>query len=208
MIVDNEPLIRAGLEHILDAADDIDVVACSPVGQAVETIQEQRPRVVLLDSCTSDADTLSTGIGRMTNPPAVCVLSASSNEEFVATALASGAAGYIPKDTAPERLVPLVRSLAQGWTMMSSPVSHAVVTRFLADITRTSATSGIGRLTTRERDVLVLLAAGLSNAAIGGRLHLSLGTVKDHVRSLLSKLGVERRVQAALQAERAGLLRP
>lgn len=207
VIVDNEPLIRAGLQHVLGTADDITVAATAPVAHAVETIQAQQPGVVLLDSCTSDAEALSTGMSAMTTPPLVCVLSASLKEEHVATALAAGASGYVLKDTPPERLAPLVRGLAQGWTMMSAGISERVVSRFLGDVVRRS-TPEVSRLSPRERKILVLVACGLSNTEIGLRLHLSRGTVKDHLQSILRKLNVERRVQAALIAERAGLVPP
>ncbi|MFD3941657.1 response regulator transcription factor [Streptomyces sp. NPDC058579] len=206
VVIDDEPLIRAGLQHSLGDAEDIDVVAAAPVNEAVDTVRDLEPRVVLLDSCDSDAPRLSAGFGSVSAPPTVCVLSASNRPEHVAIALAAGAAGYVRKDTPPDRLPPLVRFLDQGWTMMSSEISAPVVTAFLSDASRSATAAAVARLSPRERQVLVLMALGLPNSDIGRQLHLSLGTVKDHVRAVLRKLGVRRRLQAALLAERAGLL--
>ncbi|MEU8548911.1 response regulator transcription factor [Streptomyces roseoverticillatus] len=205
-VIDDEPLIRAGLRHYLDDADDIDVVAAAPLSEAVDTVHELHPHVVLLDPRGTDAPTLAAGFGSATEPPAVCVLCTSGRPEHVATALAAGAAGYVRKDTPPDRLAPLVHFLAQGWTMMSADVSAPVVNAFLSDASRTATTAAVARLSPRERQVLALMARGLPNTDIGRQLHLSLGTVKDHVRAVLRKLGVQRRLQAALLAERAGLL--
>ncbi|ARZ65885.1 hypothetical protein SMD11_0219 [Streptomyces albireticuli] len=99
-----------------------------------------------------------------------------------------------------------MRFLAQGWTVMSAGVSAPVVSAFLSDAGRTETAAALARLSPRERQVLILLAQGLPNTDIGRQLHLGLGTVKDHVRVVLRKLGVQRRLQAALLAERAGLL--
>ncbi|MER6314233.1 response regulator transcription factor [Streptomyces sp. NPDC001581] len=206
VVVDDEPLIRAGLRQVLDAADDIKTAAAVPVEEAVAAIGETQPQVVLLDCCTTDAPLVSTGLGRLTVVPAVCVLSRSADPRYAALALASGAAGYVLKSTDPGRLPPLVRFLADGWTMMSAEVSHAVVTGFLDHARREPDAALISRLTRREHDVLVLLAGGLSNADIARRLHLGHGTVKDHVSTILAKLEVTGRIQAALHAERAGLL--
>lgn len=132
----------------------------------------------------------------------------SAREDDVAFALAAGSAGYILKSTPPGRLPLLVRSLSGGWTVLSSTISQAVINRFHVEFVRDAAGATISSLSCRERSVLVLLACGLSNSEIGARLHLSLGTVKDHVRSILAKLSVPNRVQAAVLADRAGLISP
>ncbi|WCD89133.1 Transcriptional regulatory protein LiaR [Streptomyces xanthophaeus] len=206
VVVDDEPLIRAGLRQVLDATEDIRTTGAVPVAEAVVTIGEQEPQVVLLDCCTSDAPAIGAGLARMPAPPAVCVLSRYADEEYAALALASGACGYVLKDTDPLRFAPLVRFLAHGWTMMSADVSRTVVAGFLDGTGHRRGASRTARLTPREETVLVLIAAGLSNADIARRLHLAHGTVKDHVSTVLAKLEVTGRVQAALCAERAGLL--
>ncbi|AZM57745.1 DNA-binding response regulator [Streptomyces sp. WAC 01529] len=206
VVVDDEPLTRAGVRYALEQADDLDVAAAVPVAGAVETIQEQLPQVVLLDSCTSDAEPLSDGIGRLDRPPSVCVFSRSSDRRHVAVALAAGASGYVLKSTPSERLAPLVRSLADGWTMLSAGIGDDLATRYVAGLGRDVSAGHLSRLTARERQILVLVGAGLSNAEIGLRTHLSPATVKDHVGSILRKLEVSSRLRAALLADRAGLL--
>jgi DNA-binding NarL/FixJ family response regulator len=129
-------------------------------------------------------------------------------DEYVATALRSGAAGFLLKDTDPEGLPFLVRTLADGGTVLSSKVTRTVVDGYLTAGSQEPAARSLDRLTDRERAVLVLIAEGLSNTDIATRMHLSTGTVKDHVSAILTKLEVGGRVQAALLAERAGLLKP
>jgi DNA-binding NarL/FixJ family response regulator len=128
-------------------------------------------------------------------------------DEYVAAALRSGAAGFLLKDTDPEQLPHLVRTLADGGVVLASRVTRTVVAGYLDGGPRQEAVHRVAGLTEREREVLVLLAEGLSNTGIGTRMNLSTGTVKDHVSAVLAKLAVGNRVQAALLAERAGLLR-
>lgn len=210
MVVDDEALIRTGFQHILDTADDIEVVAAVPGGQALKTAQEVRPDVVLLDIRMPDVDglTVLAGLRRLPNPPVVAMLTTFDMDEYVTTALRAGAAGFLLKDTDPEGLPYLVRTLADGGTVLSSKVTRAVVDGYLEAGPQDAAVHGVARLTDRERAVLVLIAEGLSNADIAVRMHLGTGTVKDHVSAIFTKLEVGGRVQAALLAERAGLLRP
>ncbi|MFE2144227.1 LuxR C-terminal-related transcriptional regulator [Streptomyces sp. NPDC059456] len=206
-VVDNEPLIRSGITHALSAAEDIQVTTQTAVPDALKTVQDDPPDIVLIDCSIAEAVELCAG-WELLDRPRVCALSSSSQEEDVTFALASGSAGYILKNTAPERLPLLVRFLSEGWTVTSPEVGHSVMTSFHHEYLRHTSTAPIDRLTDRERAVLVLLACGLSNGEIGTRIHLSLGTVKDHVRSILSKLGVPNRLQAAVLADRAGLMAP
>jgi DNA-binding NarL/FixJ family response regulator len=142
----------------------------------------------------------------MSPPPIVAMLTTFDTDEYVVAALRAGAAGFLLKDTDPEDLAHQVRTLAGGGLVLASKVTRAVVDGYLETV-RPADLPGVDRLTSRERDVLILLAEGLSNAEIGARLHLGVGTVKDHVSAILGKLRVGSRVQAALVAERAGLLR-
>lgn len=209
VVVDDEALIRSGFELILNAAEDIEVVGTAVGGEALETVREQRPDVVLLDIRMPDVDGLTVlrGLQAFPEPPVVAMLTTFDTDEYVLTALRSGAAGFLLKDTDPAQLAQLVRTLAAGGIVMSPKASHAMVRAFpAADPAEEEALTRIGGLTERERDVLLLVAEGLSNAEIGARVHLSTGTVKDHVSAILSKLRVTSRVQAALLAQRAGLL--
>ncbi|MEV7325689.1 response regulator transcription factor [Streptomyces sp. NPDC093970] len=209
LVVDDEALIRTGFTHILQTADDIEVVAAVPGGQAVHTVRELRPDVVLLDIRMPDVDglTILADLRGLPEPPVVAMLTTFDTDEYVATALRSGAAGFLLKDTDPEQLPYLVRSLAEQGTVLSSKVTRLVVGGFLDNSVREPGAMRLtARLTERERAVLVLMAEGLANNEIGERLHLSTGTIKGHVTSVLGKLRVGSRVQAALIAERAGLL--
>lgn len=209
LVVDDEALIRTGFTHILNAADDIEVVAAVAGDQAVRTVRELQPDVVLLDIRMPDVDglTILAELRRMAQAPVVAVLTTFDTDEYVATALRSGAAGFLLKDTDPEQLPHLVRMLAEGGTVLSSKVTRRVVDGFLDNGGREpGAVRLAARLTERERAVLVLMAEGLANNDIGERLHLSTGTVKGHVTNVLGKLQVSSRVQAVLVAERAGLL--
>ncbi|MGK9462134.1 response regulator [Streptomyces sp. G6] len=211
LVVDDEALVRTGFTHILNTADDIEVVAAVPGGGAVRTVRELRPDVVLLDIRMPDVDglTVLADLRRMADPPVVAMLTTFDADEYVTTALRSGAAGFLLKDTDPEQLPYLVRALAEGGTVLASKVTRTVVDGYLDNSVREpTAVRLTARLTERERAVLVLMAEGLANTDIGERLHLSTGTVKGHVSAVLSKLQVSSRVQAALIAERAGLLTP
>ncbi|MYS91215.1 Protease production enhancer protein [Streptomyces chartreusis NRRL 3882] len=210
VVVDDEALVRSGFELILNAADGIQVVATAEGAQAADVIRREHPDVVLLDIRMPDVDGLTVlrEIRTLPEPPTVAMLTTFDTDEYILTALRSGAAGFLLKDTEPEQLAHLVRTLAAGGVVMSPKASRALLRghpgtdtpRVAEDVAR------VNLLTDRERDVLVLIAEGLSNADIGTRIHLSAGTVKDHVSSILTKLRVAGRVQAALLAERAGLL--
>ncbi|MFF0776914.1 response regulator [Streptomyces sp. NPDC003720] len=208
LVVDDEALIRTGFQHILDAADDIEVAAAVPGGQALTAVRETEPDVVLLDIRMPDVDglTLLAELRRLLRPPVVAMLTTFDMDEYVETALRSGAAGFLLKDTDPEELPFLVRALAEGGTVLSSKVTRTVVDGFLGAGSQEAAARTLDRLTERERHVLLLVAEGLSNGDIATRMHLSTGTVKDHVSAILTKLEVGGRVQAALLAQRAGLL--
>ncbi|MFD7706006.1 response regulator [Streptomyces sp. NPDC059785] len=211
VVVDDEALVRTGFTHILNAADDIEVVAAVAGGQAVRTVRETRPDVVLLDIRMPDVDglTVLNELRRMPDRPVVAMLTTFDTDEYVAAALRSGAAGFLLKDTDPEQLPRLVVTLAEGDTVLSSKVTRTVVDGYLDNDPREpNAARLVSRLTDRERDVLVLMAEGLGNSEIALRLHLGVGTVKGHVSSMFAKLEVSSRVQAVLAAERAGLLRP
>jgi len=194
------------LRLILRVVPDIEVVATVSGGEAVDEITRHRPDVVLLDIRMPDVDglTILHRLRAMPNPPAVAMLTTFDADEYITTALRIGAAGFILKDTHPEHLPQLVRALAAGAVVLSPKVSRTVVDWRVEN--GTDAPGAIARLTDREREILVLVADGLSNTEIGTRMYLSGGTVKDHVSAILTKLKVTSRVQAALIAQRAGLL--
>ncbi|MGW0520818.1 response regulator [Crossiella sp. NPDC003009] len=208
VVVDDEELVRSGFRLILQAAGDIEVVATATGQRAVREVSLHRPDVVLLDIRMADVDGLTVlrQLQGLKPPPVVAMLTTFDSDEYIVTALRSGAAGFILKDTAPAQLAQMVRTLAAGGVVLSSKVTRTVVEGRLGGSADGEAVARAEQLTERERGVLVLIAEGLSNTEIGARIHVSVGTVKDHVSAILTKLRVGSRVQAALVAERAGLL--
>lgn len=205
MVVDDEALVRSGFELILGAAPDIDVVAAVDGDIAVETIRRVRPDVVLLDirmPRRSGLDILAELRGDAERP-VIGILTTFDTDEYIALALQDGATGFLVKDTAPEHLAAMVRTLAAGGVVLSPQVSRTLIEGYAGTPDR-EAERRVALLTDRERDVLARLPTGESNAEIGRRLHLSGATVKDHVSAILAKLSVSSRLEAALVAERAG----
>ncbi|MBN8866443.1 MAG: response regulator transcription factor [Solirubrobacterales bacterium] len=207
-IVDDEALVRTGFTHILNAAPDIRVVAATDGEGAVAAIGEAAPDVVLLDIRMPGKNGLEVlaEIAREPNHPVIAMLTTFDTDEHIATALQSGAAGFLVKDTDPTQLPQLIRTLYGGGVVFSPVVSTTVISGYLGRDAG-SEERALEGLTNRERAVLILLSEGQTNTEIGEALYLSVGTVKSHVSSILSKLGVKSRVEAALLAERAGLLR-
>jgi DNA-binding NarL/FixJ family response regulator len=207
-VVDDEQLVRSGLELILGAAPDIDVVACCDGVDAVDRVREVRPDVLLLDIRMPEVDGLTVlrQVGALTPPPAVAMLTTFDAGHYIDDALRSGAAGLLMKNTAPEQLVHAVRVLAAGGRILAPEAVGPVVEGYLAGGRDTGAAARTRALTGREGQVLALVGTGLSNREIARELRLSHGTVKDHVSAVLFKLGGVNRVQAAVLADRAGLI--
>ncbi|WP_328299919.1 response regulator transcription factor [Streptomyces sp. NBC_00435] len=209
MVVDDEELMRSGLQIILGSAPDIDVVATCDGPAALTTIARHRPDVVLLDIQMPGTDGFEVlaQLRSLALPPVVAMLTAFATGDFVHTALHQGAAGYLLKDTDPEQLVREVRALASGGRPLASSVAPSVIDGFLAHGTASNgAAQAVAVLAPRERRALTLVGQGLTNAQIAQRLKLAPSTVKDHLSALMAKLGCLNRVQAAVIAERAGLL--
>lgn len=208
VVVDDEALVRSGFELILGASPDISVVASASGGDAVATVRRERPDVVLLDIRMPDVDGLTVlrELRTMPDPPVVAMLTTFDADDYILAALRCGAAGFLLKDTEPDQLAQLVRTLAAGGVVLSPKASRTLLHGHPGTEAIDEEAARVRLLTARERDVLVLVAEGLSNADIGARIHLAAGTVKDHVSAILTKLRVASRVQAALLAQRAGLL--
>jgi len=210
LIVDDEVLVRSGLGLIVGSAPDLDVVGSCSGGQAELQVTELAPHVVLLDIRMPDLDgiTVLRRLRALPDPPAVAMLTTFDTDEYIGTALKAGASGFLLKDTAPDQLVQAVRVLAAGGSVLSPTVTRTVISGFLEGGGPDSEAAALARqLTGRELDVLALLGEGLSNAEIADRLFLGTGTVKDHISAILGKLGATNRVQAAVIAHRAGLVR-
>ncbi|GAA0941646.1 MULTISPECIES: response regulator [Streptomyces violaceusniger group] len=207
-VVDDEALVRSGLRLILGTAPDIEVVAECSGASAVDTVLGSKADVVLLDIRMPDADGLSVLRQLRAAPasPAVAMLTTFDVQEYLAAALRAGAAGFLLKDTDPEQLVRAVRTLAEGGSVLDPAVTRAVIGGYLAAEAEATAAEAVEALTPREREVLTLLGEGLANPQIAERMGLAPSTVKDHVRAVLGKLGGLNRVQAAIVADRAGLV--
>lgn len=205
VIVDDEALVRSGFELILGAASDIDVVASVDGVGAIDAIGRARPDVVLLDVRMPGRNGLEVLAELRTHerPPAVAILTTFDSDEYIARALGSGASGFLVKDTDPEQLPMLVRTLAAGGIVLSPQVARTLVDGFHAG-SDLDAASLVAGLTNREQQVLARLRGGSSNSEIGALMDLSRATIKDHVSAILAKLGVATRLEAALLAERSG----
>jgi DNA-binding NarL/FixJ family response regulator len=211
LLVDDEALVRAGLRLILETADDLAVVGDAEDGRAaLDAVSRYRPDVVLMDvrMPRMDGVAATAAIREREHPPAVIVLTTFNTDDDVFRALAAGAGGFLLKDTPPTELLRAVRLAAAGDAMLSPSVTRQVITRFTGEdrTRRRDALARLGDLTGREREVLVEIGRGLTNAEIAARLHMGEATVKSHVTHLFEKLAATNRVQLAITAFRAGLV--
>lgn len=207
VIVDDEAILRSGLELIIASAGDLEVVgSCSGV-DAIHTIRETSPDVVLLDIKMPEVDGLAVlqELGRWDSIPAVAMLTTFDADDSVAEALTAGAVGYLAKSTVPAELISAIRALGEGRPALSASITQSVIDGFMETHDQT-ARALVDSLSDRQRDVLILIADGLSNSEIGQHLHLSAFTVKDLTSAVLQKLQVDNRVQAAVIAHRSGRL--
>ncbi len=214
VVADDEATVRAGVRAILTADEHLAVVAEASDGrEAVEAVRRHRPDVALLDIRMPRMDGLAAvpEIRRLVPSTAVMILTTFSEDEYIARALGDGASGFLLKSGDPRELIAGVRAAADGAAYLSPKVAHRVIAELGAGaggrMSRSAAArERVGTLTQREREVLALLGAGMSNAAIGRRLYLVEGTVKAYVSAILSRLEVQNRVQAAVIAHEAGLV--
>jgi DNA-binding NarL/FixJ family response regulator len=213
VVVDDEQLVRSGLRMILESAGDVEVVGeAADGGAAVEQVRLHRPDAVLMDIRMPAMDGLAATreITALPDPPKVVMLTTFELDEYVHAALENGAVGFLLKDTPPRDLVQAVRTVAEGNAMLAPTVTRRLIAEFAArsSTQAVAARRQLETLTGREREVVVAVAQGLSNAEIGRRLFMSEATVKAHVSRVLAKLGLSSRVQAAILAHDAGLLEP
>jgi len=212
LIADDQALVRSGFRMILESRDDLEVVGEAGDGeQAIRLAGQTRPDVVLMDVRMPGLDGVS-ATARLTaaaDPPKVIILTTYDLEEPLYAALRAGASGFLLKDVRPADLVEAIRVVAGGDALLAPTATRRLLDRFLVtDVTPAAATGSLDRLTEREREVLMLLARGASNAEIAGRLTVTEATVKTHVSAILRKLQVRDRVQAVVLAYDLGLVRP
>jgi DNA-binding NarL/FixJ family response regulator len=212
VIADDQALVRAGFRKILEADPEIEVVAEAADGvEAVDASRRLGPDVVLMDIRMPNMDGLEAtrrlldGAGPTAH---VLILTTFGLNEYVYEALRAGASGFLLKDAPPEELLAAVHVIARGDALLDPAITRAVIEEFARRPARTDLAAKLDELTPREREVLGLLARGLSNGEIAERFVVSEGTVKTHVASVLRKLGVRDRVQAVIYAYESGLLEP
>ncbi|ANZ41443.1 DNA-binding response regulator [Lentzea guizhouensis] len=209
LVADDEAMVRGGVRAILATDDGIDVVVEATDGyQAVELVRVHRPHVALLDIRMPGLDGLAAAdeIAAVAPATSVIMLTTFGQEDYIAHALGGGAAGFLLKASDPRELITAVHAVADGAAFLSPTVAHRVIRRYRdVGVMATQARLRMDKLTERERDVLALLGAGHSNAEIAHTLYIVEGTVKAHVSSILDKLDVRNRVQAAILAHEAGL---
>jgi len=211
LLADDEVLVRVGVRAILAAAPDIEVVAEAGNGrEALELARTHRPDVALLDIRMPLLDGLSAAaeLRRAAPDVAVVMLTTFSEDEYIIRALDGGASGFLLKSGDPYELMAAIRAVHGGAAFLSPRIAHRVIQQVSGGrMSRQSAAKErIAVLTPREREVLALVGAGLSNAEIGGRLFLVEGTVKAYVSAVLGRLEVKNRVQAAVLAYEARLV--
>ncbi|WP_033310368.1 response regulator transcription factor [Streptomyces iakyrus] len=214
LLADDEAVVRAGVRAILGSGGGTEVVAEAGDGrEAVELARAHRPDVALLDIRMPRLDGLAAAeeIVRTVPGTAVAMLTTFSEGAYVTRALGGGATGFLLKSGDPYELIAGVRAVAAGAAFLSPKVARYVIDEGLGGgrLTREArARARVTALSPREREVLGLVGAGLSNPEIAARLHLVEGTVKAYVSAVLDRLGVRNRVQAAIVAYEAGLVEP
>ncbi|MFD9069588.1 MULTISPECIES: response regulator transcription factor [Streptomyces] len=211
LLADDEAMIRAGVTAILAAGPDIEVVAQAADGrEAVDLARAHRPDVALLDIRMPRLDGLAAAeeIVRTLPGTAVAMLTTFSEDAYVARALGGGATGFLLKSGDPHELIAGIRAVADGAAFLSPRVARQVIDGYGPRrlVRGAEARARVTVLTPREREVLGLVGAGLSNPEIAARLHLVEGTVKAYVSAVLDRLEVKNRVQAAVVAYEAGLV--
>jgi DNA-binding NarL/FixJ family response regulator len=209
LIADDQAMVRHGFRMIVNGEPDMEVVAEAPDGEhAVAGVRRFAPDVVLMDIRMPRLDglTATRSILADADAPRVLVLTTFDLDEYVYEALRAGASGFLLKNSSPEDLIDAIRVVARGDALLDPAVTRRVIESFASG--PASSAVSLEALTPRERDVLVLVARGLSNAEIAAELLLGTGTIKTHVAAILAKLGLRDRTQAAILAYECGLVRP
>ena len=214
LVADDEALVRAGFTVLVGAAPDLDVVGEAANGaEAVRLVGELQPDVVLMDVRMPVMDGLEATARIAAAHPSggvrVLVVTTFDQDEVVFEALRAGAAGFVLKDTPPERLLDAIRVVAAGEALLAPTVTRRLIAEFARrPHPEPSRAPGLDDLTDREREVLLAVAAGLTNAELAERLYVSPATVKTHVGRLLTKLGARDRTQLVVIAYESGLVVP
>ncbi|HEX2369097.1 MAG TPA: response regulator transcription factor [Acidimicrobiia bacterium] len=211
VVVDDDQLVRSGVKMILETAPDIAVIGEASDGEeAIRLVSKSRPDVVLMDVRMPGTDGIE-ATRRLTTVAPECriaILTTFEHDEYVFEALRAGASGFLLKRIPPDDLIAAVRTLAAGDALLSPSVTRRLIEVFARRATGRAQSAGFERLTDREREVLIELATGASNAELAEALFISEETVRTHVKRVLSKLGLRDRAQAIVLAYESGLVAP
>jgi DNA-binding NarL/FixJ family response regulator len=210
LVVDDQPLVRSGFRMVIEERPDLELVGESTDGvQALELARELEPDVILMDVRMPNLDGVEATrrLVEEGTQARILVLTTFDLDEYVYAAIRAGASGFLLKDVEPADLVDAIRVVAAGNSLFGPAATERLVARF-AQQPAPDAARSLDELTDREKEILALLATGLSNAELAERLFLSETTVKTHVSSILRKLRVRDRVQAVIAAYDAGLVSP
>jgi DNA-binding NarL/FixJ family response regulator len=212
-VADDQALVRRGFAMVLDHQPDIEVVAEAGTGlEAIDAATQHRPDVVLMDIRMPEMDGLAATAAILDQadwPLKVIILTTFDPDDYVYRALRAGASGFILKDLPPEDLAPAIRTVVDGGALLDPNITRRLIGRFAQTLAADTATADrLSTLTGREREVLTELGTGASNAEISDALYIGAATVKSHVSSILTKLGLRDRAQAVVFAYESGLITP
>ncbi|HEX6195881.1 MAG TPA: response regulator transcription factor [Jiangellaceae bacterium] len=210
-VVDDQALVRGGFVMMLGTHDDIEVVAEAGTGiEAIEVARTHRPDVVLMDIRMPDMDGLEATSRIMADADwgvRVLILTTFDPDEYVYRALRAGASGFVLKDIPPEQLATAVRTVADGGALLAPSITRRLIGQFSRRLTiDTAIAERLERLTDREREVVTAVARGASNSEIASDLFIGAATVKTHISSVLTKLGLRDRAQIVVFAYESGLV--
>ncbi|MBN6035210.1 response regulator transcription factor [Amycolatopsis sp. 195334CR] len=211
LLADDHAMFRSGMRAVLDTQPDLECVGEASDGRAaVAEVARLRPDVAVLDVRMPKLDGLAATEAILGTPGCetkVLVLTTYDHDDYVYRALRAGASGFLLKNLPPEELVSAMRVVARGDALIDPSVTRRLVSRFTTSIEPPAGPAGLDRLTSREREVLLLIADARSNAEIAEELHVGDETVKTHVSRILAKLGLRDRVHAVVYAYQHGLVR-
>lgn len=212
VVVDDQALVRRGFAMVLEQQGDIEVVAEAATGlEAIDAVRKHKPDIVLMDIRMPELDGLEATeriVAENGEQTRIIVLTTFDPDEYIYRALRAGASGFLLKDIPPEDLVAAVRAVAEGGALLAPDITRRLITKFA---TQSDSNPALGerveRLTERERDVLGCIGIGLNNQEVAAELGIGAATVKTHVSSVLSKLGLRDRAQAVIFAYESGLVK-
>jgi DNA-binding NarL/FixJ family response regulator len=211
LLVDDDDLMRAGLRAVLRSDPEVEVVGEAATGRsAVAAVRTRRPDVVLMDVRMPDLDGIAATREVLAVSPdvRVVILTTFEQDDYIFGALSAGASGFLLKRTSPEELLAAIHAVAAGDSLLSPSVTRTVIERMARQPIPQGDDARLADLTPREREVLELVARGLSNGEIGVALVIEESTVKTHVKRILMKLGLRDRIQAVIFAYETGVTRP